>query len=251
MSIKELKKGNLEEVSGSLSKYVIDSETIVKIGILNKQIINDEEKVVIKVSNISNYIDNEIRIYKILQNNNIIGILDYYSFCRKDGNDMKVLIMKYAEDGSFGLYNWKSNDIEKVKSCIKQIICSLVDAYIKVGFVHFDLNNNNFVLIKTTKKEIKYLINGKEIIIKIPKNGFETAIMDLEDCEINQDIYKFIKSLDKLFSRIKDVISIEKEWNQYAINIDSKMIELRELSINDNSKNDELAMRVLEILEIL
>ena len=29
------------------------------------------------------------------------------------------------------------------------------------------------------------------------------------------------------------------------------MIELRELSINDNSKNDKLAMRVLEILDIL
>ena len=251
MSIEELKKGNLEEVSGSLSKYVIDSETIVKLGFLNKQNLNSKEKAVVKVSNISNDIDNEIRIYKILIENNIIGILDYYSFCRKDGNDMKVLIMKYAEDGSFGLYNWKSNDIDKVKSCIKQVICSLVDAYIKVGFVHFDLNNNNYVLIKTTKKSIKYLINGKEIIVKIPKNGFETAIMDLEDCEINQNIYKFIKCLDKLFSRIKDIISIEKEWNQYAINIDSKMIELRELSINDNSKNDKLAMRVLEILDIL
>jgi len=319
MSIKELKKGNLEEVSGSLSKYVINCQskitentsttegwlenisyihTLRNSGSLispdrtNKQILegilNGKEKVVVKVSNISENIDKEYTIYEILIDNNIIGILDYYCFfickdflkrireeltdkiddygriiykpnfnkktnsiCRKDGNDMKVLIMKYAEDGSFGLYNWKSNDIDKVKSCIKQVICSLVDAYIKVGFVHFDLNNNNYVLIKTTKKEIKYLINGKEIIVKIPKNGFETAIMDLEDCEINQNIYKFIKCLDKLFSRIKDIISIEKEWNQYAINIDSKMIELRELSINDNSKNDKLAMRVLEILDIL
>jgi dTDP-D-glucose 4,6-dehydratase len=76
MLIEELKKDNLEEVSGSLSKYVIDSEAIVNLGFLDKQIINDKETVVIKVSNISNDIDNEIKIYKILIKNNIVGILE-------------------------------------------------------------------------------------------------------------------------------------------------------------------------------
>lgn len=258
----------------------------------NKQILEGilygKEKVVVKVSNMLENIDKEFAIYKILSNNNIIGILNYYCFfickdflkrireeltdkindygrithkpnftkktnsiCRKDGDDMKVLIMKYAYDGSFGLYNWRSNDIEKVKSCIKQVICSLVDSYLKVGFVHFDLNNNNYVLIKTAKKQIKYNINGKEIIIKIPQDGFETAIMDLEDCEINQKICKFIQSLDKLFSRIKDIRSLENNWNMYGINIDRIMVELRRLSANDTTKNNELAMKVLEILDVL
>ena len=163
---------------------------------------------------------------------------------------MKVLIMEYVEDGSFGLYNWKPDDINIIKSCVKQLICSLVDAYIKTGFVHFDLNNNNYVLKKTDKKEIIYIINDKKIIIEIPKNGFETAIMDLEDCKINQNINNFIISLDKLFNRIKEKI-LFSIWRVYAIHIDKKMLEYREISINDETKNNTLALRVLEILDVL
>jgi hypothetical protein len=50
---------------------------------------------------------------------------------------------------------------------------------------------------------------------------------------------------------VKRCKTIEKEWVNYSINIDSKMVELRKLSINDNSKNNKLAMRVLEILDII
>jgi len=164
---------------------------------------------------------------------------------------MKVLIMEYAIDGSFGLYNWSLDDIEIIKSCVKQLIVSLVDAYIKIGFVHNDLNNNNYVLKKTKNKDLKYNINGKEIIIQIPLNGFETAIMDLEDCEIEQNINIFIYSLKKLFNRIDDTYSIKNIWEKYSLKIDILMIKLRDLSMDDKTKNIELAMRVLEILDIL
>jgi hypothetical protein len=319
MSIKELLKGNPDDISGSLSKYLIDCQskitdikpttegwlenisyikTLKNAGPLispdrtNKQILEgileNNKKVVVKVSNNDENIENEFKNYKILINNNVQGFLNYYCFfickdflsrirkeltdeindygrisyipnftkktnniCRKDGNDMKVLVMEYAIDGSFGLYNWKSNDIDIIKSCVKQLICSLVDAYIKTGFVHFDLNNNNYVLKKTIKEKIIYNINDIEIIVNIPSNGFETAIMDLENCEINQNIYEFIKSLIKLFSRINDIKSIENIWKIYIAPINIKISELFQLAINDNTKNINLALRVLELLNII
>lgn len=320
MSVTELVKGKPDDISGSLPKFIIDCQskitektptteewlknisyikTLKNTGPLispdrtNKQIlegiINDKEKVVVKVSNFSENIEKEFINYKLLYDNNVNGILNYYcyycyfvckdfiqriredltdkidnygrteykpnfdkntkSICRKDGNDMKVLVMEYVEDGSFGLYEWKSGDIDKIISCVNQLICSLVDAYIKIGFVHFDLNNNNYVIKKANKDKIIYNINGREIIVKIPVSGFETSIMDLEDCEIQQDIYKFIKSLDKLFSRIKDSKIIDNTWDKYILNIDKKMIEIRQLSIGDNTHNVVVAMMVLDLVQ--
>lgn len=160
----------------------------------------------------------------------------------------KILVMEYVPDGSIGLYNWTPNDIELIKSCIKQLICSLLDAYIKTGFVHYDLNNNNYVLKRTKKTELKYNINGKEITI--PLYGLETAIMDLENCKIDQNIYELIKSLYKLFYSINDITIINDIFRLYFININKKLIEFEILSLNDETKNIELAIRVLEILDI-
>jgi tRNA A-37 threonylcarbamoyl transferase component Bud32 len=312
MSFIELSKGDRDDISGSLPKYVIDCQSkitvdnpttdgwleniqyvqtlknsgpLVSPNRTNIQILQGvlygNKKVVVKVSNNSENIEKEFENYKIMLDNNVQGFLNYYCFfvckdfirrireelsdkedytdkpnfdkkspsiCRKDGDDMKVLIMEYVEDGSFGLYNWKQDDIEIIVSCVKQLTCSLIDAYIKTGFVHFDLNSNNFVLKKTNKTQIEYNINGRKIKVQIPSNGFETAIMDLEICEINQNINKFVKSLTTLYSSISKLHIVENNKLQsYISDLIIKSYELFKSSENDNTRNIDLAIQILEI----
>lgn len=289
MSLQELSKGSPDDISGSIPKYVFDCQskktihkataygwldnisyiqTLNDIGALTMQyrnhkqilegILEGNKKIVIKVSNEIDIVEKEYQNFNILMQNNIQGVLDCYCFfiiedfnktIRTDGLDMKVLIMEYVDDGSFGLYTWKDTDIDIIKSCIKQLVCTLVDAYIKIGFVHFDLNYNNYLLKRTKKKECSYIINGKEFIVSIPKNGFETVLMDFEDCEINQDTEIFIKSLDKLFNRIKEIDTIYDIWKHYSLMISKLLNNLYELS--DKSVNIDIAMRVLDIIDML
>jgi hypothetical protein len=263
MSFRELSKCDREDISGSLPKFVIDYQT----NNIIEEISYSNKKFVAKISKLSENIDKEFSIYNILIDNNVYGFLNYNSFfiCndfftkiikentiniyKKNKKDMsKILVMEYIEDGSFGLYNWSSDDIEIIKSCVKQLICSLVDAYIKTGFVHYGLYNNNYLLKRTRKTELKYNINGKEIII--PLYGLETAIMDLENCKINQNIYEFIYSLNKLIYSIDDISIKNDILGKYSIKITIKINELYILSIDDKTRNIELAMRVLEILDI-
>lgn len=251
-------------------------------------ILHDNARVVVKVSNNNENIEKEYENYKILIEKNVLGFLNYYCFfvckdfikrirseltdeiddygrkniipnfdkktpsiCIKDGDDMKVLIMEYVENGSFGLYDWKKDDIDIIISCIKQLICSLIDAYIKTGFVHYDLNYNNYVLKNTKNNKVVYHINDKEISIKIPANGFEIAIMDLENCEINQDAEYFIKSLNILFTSIQKIELI-------YVNIFKKILgdlykilsESHILSQDKNTENITVALHTLKILEL-
>ena len=74
--------------------------------------------------------------------------------------------------------------------------------------------------------------------------------MDLEDCEIDQNINKFIDSLFKLFYCIKKINVINNILGIYISDIYIKISELRKLSDDDKTRNIELAMRVLEILDI-
>jgi len=111
MSVKELIKGKPDDISGSLPKFIIDCQSKINIdnpttegwlenisyiqtlknaGPLispdrtNKQILEGilygNKKVVVKVSNLSENIDKEFAIYKILIENNVYGILNYYCF---------------------------------------------------------------------------------------------------------------------------------------------------------------------------
>jgi len=75
--------------------------------------------------------------------------------------------------------------------------------------------------------------------------------MDLEDCEMNRNIKEFIRSLNKFFSRINEMDTIYDIWKICALKINIKLLELFELSIDDHTFNISLAMKVLDILDIL
>jgi len=121
-------------------------------GILNKQ-----DNVVVKISNKEENLKYEYDIYEKLAYNNIKQIVHYYCYfecsdslintqtdivkkgiCNGPGSTLRVLVMDYIQNRSFGLHEWKNKDA--IKSCMKQVICVCLDAFMKFGFIHGDLD---------------------------------------------------------------------------------------------------------------
>lgn len=117
------------------------------------------------------------------------------SFCMQKESDPSkhILIMPYMSGGSMREFEWMNN-IDKFKSCFKQLICSLVNAFEQHGFLHSDIHLGNVLLRETKKNTIHY----EDIGICIPSNGVQICIMDFEHAFIGvsktctQDFYKDI-----------------------------------------------------------
>lgn len=147
-------------------------------------ILDKNKRIVVKISDKTEDIKKEYQVFTILHNNKIQGILHYYCYfecngninnflplCKGDGDNTRILLMEYIKNKNMAEHKW--NDKSKILSCIKQIICTYLQAFIKTGFIHNDLHLKN-VLIKNTKsKNIEYDINGKIINVSIPENGFK------------------------------------------------------------------------------
>jgi len=163
---------------------------------LNRILLGELEKrkdVIIKISSVET-LYKEYTIGKSLQN--IPGFMkficffkckgDYKEYPKKDtkalcdgvGTSMSVLVMPYFKMGSIRNYNWTKESYESLKSCLLQIICSLMEAYELKGIIHNDMHLDNVLIKKTTRESIEYTLTGKSI--SIATNGLIISIMDFE-----------------------------------------------------------------------
>ena len=221
-----------------------------------------EHSVVVKISNNQENLKKEYDIYEELAKHNIKGILHYYcyfecndsikriddgineSLCNGTGDTMRILVMEYIKNKSFGMHQWK--DIEQIKSCIKQVICTCLDAFLKCGFVHGDLNCNNILIKNTSITQIIYKFNDKEI--SIPVKGYKTLFMDFEWSEINKTAEEFFKDLKLNFATsLSRYIGSNNNVNfiilqQFGIEFDK---------LQNKAKNTEDALWVLDILPLV
>ena len=117
--------------------------------------------------------------------------------------DNYIIISKYYNNSSIKNFKWKADNIYILKSLIKQILISLMEAYNKYGFIHKNIHLDNY-LIKSTKKEY---IEYKDINIK--SEGYKVAISDFDlsiiNIDINNDyyIYYYWANIIFFFSRIE------------------------------------------------
>jgi len=221
----------------------------------------EQENVVIKISD-DKLLTNEYDMFKILMTNNISGILRYmcYFECNNNykdiyekikkygkvnnivndyGDKMFVLVMDYIRNKNFLFYDWDVNDLDKIKSCIKQVICTSLDAYLKIGFVHKDLHFNNILIEKTILPGIVYNIDNNNIVINIPSDGYRILLMDFEYSSINNSVYEFFKDYNFNFLNRYNQFC-EDTLQKYNINQDN-IIKLKNKikELYENIRNEE------------
>lgn len=96
---------------------------------------------------------------------------------------MKILVMEYYPLGNFLHFPWNNTNL---KSCLKQIVLSYLQAFIQFRFIHNDSHLQN-ILIKRTKKEfIHYTINNTHF--KLQSNGLKIIIMDMENSLLGNEL---------------------------------------------------------------
>lgn len=100
------------------------------------------------------------------------------ALCDGVGSTMSVLIMPYYKLGSIRSYKWGEDTYEPLKSCLLQIICSLIQAYETKSIIHNDMHLDNVLIKKTKRSIIEYKVNDKPI--PIITNGYIISIMDFE-----------------------------------------------------------------------
>jgi len=141
-------------------------------GILDKR-----KAVAIKIST-AKLLDKENTIYTLVKT--VPGFLTPYCYFKcSPGDSMGVLVLPYMEEGSMRNYNWTALTSPNVlRSCLQQVVCSLIQAYTLKGIIHNDMHVDNVLLRKTKKHAIEYTIEGRKI--SVPTNGYAIAIMDFD-----------------------------------------------------------------------
>jgi len=94
---------------------------------------------------------------------------------------------------TFKEHEWHETDKDAIKSCIKQVVYASLDAFLKTGFVHGDLDWHSVLIKKTNLKEIKYSFGSVSVV------KYETKFVDFEFSKFDQDVGQFFKHLKLVF----------------------------------------------------
>lgn len=166
----------------------------------------EERKMVLKIAIVQHDLSHEWDTYIKLKNHRIPGILDYDCYRRYgyDRNSMQILIMNYIPERSMKFFDWRTVGIDTVRSCIKQILLTMVEGYKKCAFIHGDLHLDNVLMKKTTKKDIYYETVG----IRLPVVGYQSVLMDFEFSSIEPSVAsptKFFMDFKMLFKKMYEL----------------------------------------------
>ena len=229
---------------------------------LLEDILDSKHTVVVKISDhTEESLKQEFEIAEALIKAKVPGILNYICYfecldtfkdirppseniCKTSGLPIKVLIMEYIQNESFGAYNWKS--IDSFGSCCKQAICTLLIAFLRTGFYHNDFHSKNILIKSTQKTAVSFSINDAvSITIPIPRrSGFVIKILDFETSKLQQSVKDFYKDLNELFNSIRNKLEYD------IINAESiTPIQIKLFQLQSEAKQPDDAIKSLEIFK--
>lgn len=191
-------------------------------GVLSRQ----DKKVVVKIADNSEDLKTEWDAYEALSKCDppVPGFMDYFGFfrckdtlarairdgigdnglCEGVGDTMQVLVMEHVDNQSMKRYDWTSQPIETLRSCLAQVICSLLEAHLACGFVHGDMHLDNILLKKHPNLQndpSDAYVRYDRCDIGVPKGNLVVSIMDLELSKFGMPSRKFFIDLKTLFSK--------------------------------------------------
>ena len=160
------------------------------------------KKVVIKVADAEEDIGKEWDVYEKLYNTkrgiskrNLVQSLCFFTcndglkrivstlghhaddgICRGPGSAIQVLVMEHVDGTSMKNTDWVAlvGGLDVAKSCMTQVLWTVVDAFRSTGFIHGDLHADNVILSKTTLTSMSY--SGKSV----ETHGFLAKLADFE-----------------------------------------------------------------------
>ena len=130
------------------------------------------------------------------------------TICTNNTRDptVNILVMPFVKQGSMRTYQWDETNIDEFKSCIKQLICSLAQAFEENGFLHTDIHLGN-VLIRTCNRN--YIHYGN---VAIQTHKKQICIMDFEHSFINvhhKETKMFFKDIKRIFEDITYALKMD------------------------------------------
>ena len=108
-------------------------------------------------------------------NDNIMSLNNARSFCNGPGDSMGLLIMANYKLGRIDMYKWTKETLPILKNVMKHVLCSLICAYVNMGFIHSDTHLGNILLKSTKRINIEY----GDFVLPI-SDGIIPVIMDFD-----------------------------------------------------------------------
>lgn len=138
--------------------------------------------------------------------------------CDGKGNSMHVIVMPFYPAGSLADYPWRQENLDTLKSCIKQSTYYITRLYEKFGIVHNDFHPRNVLLTSSPRKKFKYEnvpILGLEVVIMDFENSYKSKMTSFDIQNFYYDLKKFFMLLPTFIPKIDkaSLIPIDKYIN--------------------------------------
>jgi serine/threonine protein kinase len=176
----------------------VGSEHVILKG-LQTHVHRDDEDVVIKLGKKGDLLKTDYDVAQKLHANQVPAIIKYMCYfacnddqdnykhttrgplCHGPGDCMRAIVMPYMQLGSLKAYKgWDSH--EQVKSCLKQALAAIVQAYDRCAIVMTDRHSDNVLLRRSSRPTATFCVEGHNFQLKT--HGMLVLHMDFE-CAID------------------------------------------------------------------
>ena len=163
---------------------------------------DSRKRVVLKVADDSGNADLKVEwaTYQTLAANGVPGIAEYLGFftckdtltrvlekgmndegiCEGAGESLQVLVMEHVDNPSMKYVEWGEHSSLTLQSCLMQVICTLVEGYVRCGFTHGDMHLDNVLLERIDDADVGKFHRYETADMGIKAGAFRTMLMDLE-----------------------------------------------------------------------